>query len=109
MTPLSSPFHPLRQDVPRLPACTERFLVSVDCIAMPTVTACQDGNAYSLPQALPTTLLLHFAAADAEEAARNAAAAKQVYEDLLAPVEAATAAAPDAARPPNLVRGHAPT
>ena len=59
-------------------------------------------------QALPTTLLLHFAAADAEEAARNTAAAKKVYEDLLAPVEAAAAAAaPDAVRPPNLVcAGH---
>lgn len=42
-------------------------------------------------QALPTTLVVHFAAADLEEAARNVEAAKKVYEDLLAPVEAAGA------------------
>ena len=42
-------------------------------------------------QALPTTLVVHFAAADLEEAARNVEAAKKVYEDLLAPLEVADA------------------
>lgn len=41
------------------------------------------------PQALPSTLIVHFAAADLEEAARNVEGAKKVYEDLLAPLEAA--------------------
>lgn len=50
-------------------------------------------------QALPTTLVVHFAAADLEEAARNVEAAKKVYEDLLAPVEAAAAAADGTAAP----------
>lgn len=52
-------------------------------------------------QALPTTLAVHFAAADLEEAARNVEAAKKVYEELLSPLEAAPA---DDAAPPSAVR-----
>ncbi|KAI3433457.1 hypothetical protein D9Q98_003270 [Chlorella vulgaris] len=50
--------------------------------------------------ALPTALLLHFAAADLQEAAGAAAAAKAVYEELVEHLrEGATAAAPAAAQP----------
>ncbi len=45
--------------------------------------------------------MVHFAAADLEEAGRNVEAAKKVYEELLAPVEAAAAAAAaDPSAPP---------
>lgn len=58
------------------------------------------GSETRLLQVLPTCLLLHFAAADIEEAQGNITAAQQVYQGLLpslAPTE------PQASPPPQVL------